>query len=85
MALNRNCGGASQTMLIAGAGLLGTFLFLTCYLQQTLAYSPLVTDIAFLPINAGSAVASNLPAAVLMPRIGPGRWSHPGCWPRRAR
>ncbi len=69
--LDRNRGGAYLSMLIAGAGLFGIFLFLTYYLQQTLGYSPLVTGLAFLPIAAGSALASNLATIVLMPRVGP--------------
>jgi EmrB/QacA subfamily drug resistance transporter len=69
--LDRNRGGAYLSMLIAGAGLFGIFLFLTYYLQQTLGYSPLVTGLAFLPIAAGSALASNLATIVLMPRFGP--------------
>src|SRR5256886_7806659 len=58
-------------MLIGTAGLFGTFLFLTYYLQQTLGYSPLVTGVAFLPISGGLVVASNLSTVVLMPRVGP--------------
>src|SRR2546430_2533808 len=58
-------------MLIGTAGLFGTFLFLTYYLQQTLGYSPLVTGVAFLPISGGLVVASNLSTIVLMPRVGP--------------
>jgi EmrB/QacA subfamily drug resistance transporter len=69
--LDRNRGGAYLSMLIAGAGLFGTFFFLTFYMQQTLGYSPLVTGVAFLPISAGSAIASNVATIVLMPRIGP--------------
>ena len=53
MVLDRNRGGAYASMLFAGAGLFGTFFFLTYYLQQTLGFSPLVTGIAFLPISAG--------------------------------
>ena len=69
--LDRNRGGAYASMLIAAAGLFGTFLFLTYYLQQTLGYSPLVTGVAFLPISAGFVLASNLSTIVLMPRFGP--------------
>src|SRR5580700_11048944 len=69
--LDRNRGGAYASMLIAGAGLFGIFFFLTYYLQQSLGYSPLVTGVAFLPIAAGSALASNLATIVLMPRVGP--------------
>ncbi|HXL89198.1 MAG TPA: MFS transporter [Streptosporangiaceae bacterium] len=69
--LDRNRGGAYASMLIASAGLFGTFLFLTYYLQQTLGYSPLVTGVAFLPLSAGLILASNLSTIRLMPRIGP--------------
>jgi EmrB/QacA subfamily drug resistance transporter len=69
--LDRDRGGAYVAMFIAGAGLFGTFFFLTYYLQQTLGYSPLVTGVAFLPISAGSAATSNLATIVLMPRVGP--------------
>ena len=69
--LDRNRGGAYASMLIAAAGMFGTFLFLTYYLQQTLSYSPVVTGFAFLPIAGGIAVAANLSTIVLMPRIGP--------------
>jgi EmrB/QacA subfamily drug resistance transporter len=69
--LDRNRGGAYASMLIAAAGLFGTFLFLTYYLQQTLGYSPLVTGVAFLPISGGLILASNLSTIVLMPRTGP--------------
>jgi hypothetical protein len=58
-------------MFIAGAGLFGTFLFLTYYMQLTLGFSPLVTGLAFLPISIGSAIFSNLSTIVLMPRFGP--------------
>jgi EmrB/QacA subfamily drug resistance transporter len=69
--LDRNRGGAYASMLIVGAGLFGTFLFLTYYLQETLGYSPLVTGLAFLPFSVGSAAASNASTIVLMPRVGP--------------
>jgi EmrB/QacA subfamily drug resistance transporter len=69
--LDRNRGGAYLSMLIASAGMFGTFLFLTYYLQQTLGYSPVVTGFAFLPIAGGIALAANMSTIVLMPRIGP--------------
>jgi EmrB/QacA subfamily drug resistance transporter len=69
--LDRNRGGAYLSMLIGTAGLFGTFLFLTYYLQQTLGYSPLVTGVAFLPISGGLVVMANLSTIVLMPRFGP--------------
>src|SRR5712692_3451482 len=69
--LDRNRGGAYLSMLIGTAGLFGTLLFLTYYLQQTLGYSPLVTGFAFLPMSGGLIVAANLSTIVLMPRFGP--------------
>jgi Major Facilitator Superfamily len=69
--LDRNRGGAYLSMLIGTAGLFGTILFLTYYLQQTLGYSPLVTGVAFLPMSGGLIIASNLSTIVLMPRTGP--------------
>jgi predicted MFS family arabinose efflux permease len=69
--LDRNRSGAYLSMLFVSAGLFGTFLFLTYYLQQTLGYSPLVTGVAFLPLSGGIIVAANLSTIVLMPRIGP--------------
>jgi EmrB/QacA subfamily drug resistance transporter len=69
--LDRNRSGAYLSMLFVSAGLFGTFLFLTYFLQQTLGYSPLVTGVAFLPLSAGIIVAANLSTIALMPRIGP--------------
>jgi EmrB/QacA subfamily drug resistance transporter len=69
--LDRNRGGAYASMLLASAGMFGTFLFLTYYLQQTLGYTPVVTGFAFLPIAGGIAVTANLSTIVLMPRFGP--------------
>jgi len=69
--LDRNRGGAYASILIASSGMFGVFLFLTYYLQQTLAYSPVVTGFAILPIAGGIAIAANLSTIVLMPRVGP--------------
>jgi EmrB/QacA subfamily drug resistance transporter len=69
--LDRNRGGAYLSMFIGTAGLFGTLLFLTYYLQQTLGYSPLVTGVAFLPMSGGLIVMANLSTIVLMPRFGP--------------
>ncbi len=69
--LDRNRGGAYLSMFVAAAGLFGTFLFMTYYLQQALRYSPVVTGVAFLPLSAGLILASNLSTIVLMPRVGP--------------
>jgi hypothetical protein len=69
--LDRNRGGAYLSFFIGAAGMFGIFLFLTYYLQQTLAYSPLVTGVAFLPWSGCLIVMANLSTIVLMPRFGP--------------
>jgi len=68
---DRNRAGAYLSILVAGAGMFGIFLFLTYYLQQTLAFSPVVTGLAFLPMVAAIMVAANLSNTVLMRRSGP--------------
>ena len=69
--LDRNRGGAYLSFFIGAAGMFGIFLFLTYYLQQTLAYSPLVTGVAFLPLSGCLILMANLSTIVLMPRFGP--------------
>jgi cytidylate kinase len=49
----------------------GIFLFLTYYLQLTLAYSPVKSGLAFLPMIAAIVVASTTSSGALMPRFGP--------------
>jgi EmrB/QacA subfamily drug resistance transporter len=71
LVLDRNRGAAYLGILLAGAGMFGIFLFVTYYLQDTLNYSPVVTGLAFLPMVACIALASNMSNIVLMPRIGP--------------
>ena len=41
--LDRNRGAAYSSVLIAGAGMFGIFLFVTYYLQASLGYSPIQT------------------------------------------
>jgi len=69
--LDRNRGGAYLTVLIAGAGMFGIFLFLTYYLQTILGYSPVVTGVAFLPTIAMVMLFAQVSNVLLMPRIGP--------------
>ena len=69
--LDRNRGGAYLSILIAGSGMFGIFLFVTYYLQQTLGFSPVTTGLAFLPMIALVMTSSNLSNIVLMPRFGP--------------
>jgi EmrB/QacA subfamily drug resistance transporter len=69
--LDRNRGGAYLSILIAGIGMFGIFLFLTFYLQQTKGYSPVMAGVAFLPMVAMIATTANLSNVVLLPRFGP--------------
>ncbi len=69
--LDRNRGGAYLTVLIAGAGMFGIFLFLTYYLQTILGYSPVKTGVAFLPTIVMVMLFAQIANIFLMPRIGP--------------
>ena len=69
--VNRFRGGAYLATWLSAIGVFGIFLFLTYYLQLTLAYSPIKTGLAFLPNIAAVMVASTASSGVLMPRVGP--------------
>ena len=64
-------GGAYLAIGLSSIGVFGIFLFLTYYLQLTLAYSPVKTGLAFLPMVAAIMAASTMSSGVLMPRLGP--------------
>jgi len=68
--LDRNRGGAYLTSMLVGAGLFGAFLFLTLYLQNVLAYTPLEAGFASLPVTVGVLISAGM-ASNLLPRIGP--------------
>jgi len=68
--LDRNRGGAYLSSMLVGAGLFGAFLFLTLYLQNVLAYTPLRAGFASLPVTVGVLISATV-ASNLMPRIGP--------------
>jgi EmrB/QacA subfamily drug resistance transporter len=68
--LERNRGGSFLASLLVGSALLGTFLFLTYFLQRTLGYSALRTGFAFLPFSGGIILGAGL-VSQLLPRIGP--------------
>ena len=68
---DRNRGGAFLAIGIAGAGMFGVFLFLTFYLQTTLAMSPLQTGLAFLPMTLCIVVTATLVNTKLLVRTGP--------------
>ncbi|MFC7483762.1 MFS transporter [Luedemannella flava] len=68
--LDRNRGTSYLISILMGAGMLGMFLFMTYYLQQTMGYSALRSGVAYLPFSVGIIVAAAV-AAQLLPRIGP--------------
>jgi EmrB/QacA subfamily drug resistance transporter len=68
--LNRFRGGAYLAIGLSAIGVFGVFLFLTYYLQLTLAYSPVKSGVAFLPMIAALVAASTISSGVL-PRVGP--------------
>jgi len=65
----RGLAAADATMLIAAAGVISMFFFLTLYMQNVLGYSPLKTGAAYLPFTAGVAVSAGI-ASQLMAKIG---------------
>src|SRR5690348_3946003 len=69
--LNRFRGGAYLAIGLSAIGVFGVFLFLTYYLQLSLAYSPLKSGLAFLPMVAALVAGSTLSSGTLMPRVGP--------------
>jgi hypothetical protein len=69
--LDRNRGAAYLSVLIAGAGMFGIFLFLTYYLQASLGYSPMQTGFAFLPMIVMLVLAAQLGTNIFVPRFGP--------------
>jgi EmrB/QacA subfamily drug resistance transporter len=69
--LNRFRGGAYLAIGLSAIGIFGIFLFLTYYFQLTLAYSPVKSGLAFLPMIAAITAASTTCSGVLMPRVGP--------------
>lgn len=68
---DRNRGAAYASVLIAGVGMFGIFLFVTYYLQRTLGYSPIQTGTAFLPMIGMLVLAAQLGTNLLVPRLGP--------------
>jgi MFS family permease len=67
---NRARGGAYASIVLAGSGVFGVFLFLTYFLQDNLAFSPLATGVAFLPMTAMIVISSTTAQTRLLPRTG---------------
>jgi predicted MFS family arabinose efflux permease len=69
--LNRTRGGSLLVSLLGSVGVFGVFLFLTYYLQATLAFSPVKTGILFLPLIGAVVATAQVSNRVLLPRFGP--------------
>ncbi len=69
--LDRSRGGAYLTVGIAGIGMFGLFLFLTYFLATSLAFSPVRTGAAFLPMLAMIMTTAITAGSVVLPRTGP--------------
>ena len=69
--LDRNRGAAFISILIAGAGMFGIFLFVTYYLQISLHFDPINTGLAFLPMIGMLVLAAQLGTNIFVPRFGP--------------
>ena len=65
----RGLAAADVTQLIAFAGFLAVFFFLTLYMQNVLGYSPIQTGVAYLPVTVGVGISAGL-ASQLISRIG---------------
>jgi predicted MFS family arabinose efflux permease len=56
----RGLAAADATQMIAFAGFVSQFFFLTLYMQNVLGYSPIRGGSAYLPVTAGIAVAAGI-------------------------
>jgi EmrB/QacA subfamily drug resistance transporter len=69
--LDRNRAAAYISVLIAGAGMFGIFLFVTYYLQVSLKFTPIQTGLSFLPMIGMLIIAAQLSTNIFVPRFGP--------------
>jgi len=69
--LDRNRSASYLSVLLAGIGMFGIFLFLTYYLQLTLGYSPIRTGVSFLPMIVSLVFTAQISSNFLLPRFGP--------------
>ena len=68
---DRNRAAAYSSVVIAGAGMFGVFLFVTYYVQTTLHYTPIQTGVSFLPMIGMLVLAAQLGTNIFVPRFGP--------------
>jgi predicted MFS family arabinose efflux permease len=65
----RGLAAADATQLIALAGMIAMFFFVTLYMQNVLGWSPIRTGIAYLPVCVGVAIAAGA-TSQLLARVG---------------
>jgi EmrB/QacA subfamily drug resistance transporter len=68
--LDRDRGGAYLAMGLSAIAMFGVFLFLTYYLQQNLAFSPIESGLAFLPMTFSIMISATTAQTKLIPRVG---------------
>jgi EmrB/QacA subfamily drug resistance transporter len=61
----RGLAAADTTQLIAFAGFLALFFFLTLYMQNVLGYSPIQTGAAYLPLTFGVGISAGISSQLL--------------------
>jgi EmrB/QacA subfamily drug resistance transporter len=61
----RGLAAADATQLVAFAGLLAMFFFLTLYMQTVLGYSPIQAGAAYLPLTLGVGIAAGISSQLL--------------------
>ncbi|MEI6447607.1 MAG: MFS transporter, partial [Actinomycetes bacterium] len=69
--MDRNRGGSYLTILMAGLGIFGVFLFLTYFMQQNLGFSPVRTGFAFIVMPISIVSSSIIAQTRLLPKVGP--------------
>jgi EmrB/QacA subfamily drug resistance transporter len=74
---NRSRAGSYAAMTFIGASMFATFYFLSLYMQQVLAYSPVRTGLAYLPFSFGMGIFATL-GSRLMTRFTPRMLAGPG-------
>jgi len=74
---DRNRSGSYATMAFIGAGMFGTFYFLSLYMQQIHGYGALKTGLAYLPFSVGVGAATTI-GAKLLTRTAPRMITGPG-------
>jgi EmrB/QacA subfamily drug resistance transporter len=68
--LDRDRGGSYLAVGLSGIAIFGVFLFLTYYLQQNLAFSPIQSGLAFLPMTFAIMLTATTSQTKLLPRVG---------------